>query len=482
MQRSNKSRRQFLRQSALAIGGMGGTMAFPSLGQNMEFMPRLVKKNEVAIPHPTQSQIDWQDCEVGIIYHFDISVATRKHTSGNNSYREVFNPLEYNPRKLDTDQWIEAAKAVGAKYAVFTATHFNGFMQWQSDIYPYGLKQAKWKNGKGDIVGDFVDSCRKAGIKPGIYLSTHRNAYWQLWDYYVEWGKGKGTKKQEEFNRAAERMVEELCSRYGPLVQIWFDAGTKLPREGGPDILPIFNKYQPHSIFYHGSERSDHRWIGNESGYADYPCWATMPGGELISHNSPSWKSILGTGDPEGTIWSPGMVDIPLRGANGVHNWFWAPNEEHGVYSNDELVKMYYDSVGRNCNFVIGEVVNPEGLVPEHDIKRLTEFGDEIRRRFQQPLGKTSGSGNKIRLDLGELQEVNHVVIQEDIKYGERVRSYKLEGRNENKSWVSLGEGISIGHKRIQRFESKRISAVRIIFKESRATPVINKLAVYKSS
>src|SRR5699024_3255516 len=154
----------------------------------------------------------------------------------------------YNPKKLDTDQWIAAAKAAGANYAVFTATHFNGFMQWQSDIYPYGLKQAKWENGQGDIVEDFVHSCRRADIKPYIYLSTHRNAYWEVWDYYVNWGKGKGTPKQQEFNEVAEQMVEELCSKYGPLVQIWFDAGTKLPDEGGPDILPIFNKYQPDSV------------------------------------------------------------------------------------------------------------------------------------------------------------------------------------------------------------------------------------------
>jgi len=71
----------------------------------------------------------------------------------NNTSRKVFDTELYNPVKLDTDQWIESAKACGAKYAVFTATHFNGFMQWQSDLYPYGVKQAAWRGGKGDVVG-----------------------------------------------------------------------------------------------------------------------------------------------------------------------------------------------------------------------------------------------------------------------------------------------------------------------------------------
>jgi alpha-L-fucosidase len=468
-------RREFLKQTAFGTAAIATGLPFSSF---------VCKSNERAdhktenFPTPTTAQVTWQNCEVGIIYHFDISVAVGKHTSGNNAYKEVFDPKEYNPKKLDTDQWIEAAKAAGAKYAIFTATHFNGFLQWQSEAYPYGLKQAKWRNGKGDIIGDFINSCHKAGIKPGIYLSTHRNAYWQLWDYYVDWGKGKGTKKQEEFNRVAEKMVEELCSKYGPLVEIWFDAGTKLPHEGGPDVLPIFNKYQPDSVFYSCSKRSDHRWIGNEAGYANYPCWATMPGNNVISHNSSGWKPILGSGDPDGETWSPGMVDIPLRGANGIHNWFWAPDQENGVYSKGQLVKIYYDSVGRNCNLVIGGVINPEGLVPEADVKRLKEFGDEINRRFSNPLATTSVSGNIGTLELSKSSVINQVVLMEDITKGERVRSFELEGKTQN-GWQRIFKGTCIGHKFIHRFDEMKVSALRLKILESQGEPRILKFSVY---
>ena len=480
MKKENLYRRNFLKKFALGTAAM--TTGFEFLNCKGTEINNPANMSGSNLPRPTPAQITWQDCEVGLVYHFDIAVALGKHTKGNNAYREVFNPYEYNPEKLDTDQWIEAAKAAGAKYAVFTATHFNGFLHWQSEAYPYGLKQAKWRNGKGDIVEDFIQSCHKAGIKPGIYLSTHRNAYWELWSYYVDWGKGKGTKKQEEFNRAAEKMVEELCSKYGPLVQIWFDAGTKLPHEGGPDVLPIFNKYQPDSVFYHSSKRSDHRWIGNESGYADYPCWATMPGGKgNISHNKASWKPILGSGDPDGQVWSPGMVDVPLRGTNGIHNWFYRPNEEKGVYSKDQMMKMYYESVGRNCNLIFGEVITPEGLVPEYDIEQLKKFGDEVNRRFKNPVAETTGVGNETVLELAKPQFINHVIIQEQPEHGERIRSYSVEGKNNSGNWIKLCDGQSVGHKRIQQFTSTLVSAVRLRINKSADTPVVRKLAVYNT-
>jgi alpha-L-fucosidase len=469
----NYKRRVFVRQ--MSLGAAALTTGIPFVPDTRP----MTGANDNEIPRPTPAQLVWQQCETGLIYHFDISVAVRRHDRGRNAFREVFDPRDYNPEKLNTDQWMEAALAAGAGYAIFTATHFNGFLQWQSAAYPYGLRQARWKNGKGDIVGDFVNSCYKAGIKPGIYLSTHRNVYWQLWDYYVDWGKGKGTPGQEEFNRAAEIMTEELSSRYGPLVQIWFDAGTKLPHEGGPDILPVFDKYQPGSVFYHSSKRSEHRWIGNEKGYAGYPCWATMPRGDgVLSHNSPYWKPVLESGDPDGEIWSPGMVDVPLRAEHGIHSWFWAPDQDYSIYPLESLVDIYYTSVGRNCNLVIGEVVNPEGLVPEADIIRLQEFGDEIKRRFSNPVGTASGRGNTIVLYLSLAREINHVIIQENIRYGERIREYTVDGLADGQ-WVRLCQGESVGHKRIERFETETCEAIRLLIGKSIAEPLIDNFSAF---
>ncbi|MEN8228774.1 MAG: alpha-L-fucosidase [Bacteroidota bacterium] len=454
----------------------------PGLCLFIAFLSGCTEKNgqEYDFPTPTGAQLAWQDCEVGVIFHLDMPMMAGVFAS-NNTSMDTFNPTLYNPEELDTDQWIEAARDAGAKYAIVTATHFNGFMQWQSDLYPYGLKQAAWRDGKGDIVKDFVESCRRAGIKPGIYFSTHRNIYWTVWGHYVDWGEGKGTPRQEEFNRVAEKMAEELWSRYGPLVQCWFDAGTKLPHEGGPDVIPLFDKYQPGSVFYNSSLRSDHRWVGNEAGYANYPCWATVgtqPG--QVNLKGQELYKYLATGDPDGPVWSPAMVDIPLRGANGIHNWFWAPGEDSAVYSPETLVEMYYKSVGRNSNFIIGAVVDTNGLVPEADCNSLRAFGDEINRIFAEPIAETSGKGTVIVLELPSVHQIDHIVIQEEIRKGERVREYSLEAFR-NEEWQEVARGTCIGHKRIHKLKPFDAEKIRLKISKDIAKPHIKKLALYNS-
>jgi alpha-L-fucosidase len=468
------SRRRFMRTALHTGAGLSLEYgATPALAE-------MLAKANAPIPTPTDAQLTWQHCEIGVIFHLDMPLVAGDFTP-NNAVKKTFDPQLYNPTQLDTDQWVAAAKSAGAKYAIFTATHFNGFMQWQSDLYAYGLKQARWRDGKGDIVKDFVNSCHKADILPGLYFSTHRNVYQSVWGHYVDWGKGKGTEKQKEFNHIAEKMTEELCSRYGPLVQIWYDAGVKLPHEGGPNVIPIFEKHQPNSVFYNSSKRSDHRWIGNEAGHAGDPCWATMPGKErgAISHNSGTWRTYLHGGDPEGTEWSPGMVDIVLRG-KGNHDWFWRPGKDHTVHTVDELMRMYDTSVGRNCNLVIGVVVDNQGLVPASDVKRLGEFGNELKQRFGKPIAQTQGRGNTIELALQSPHMIDHVVIQEQIKYGERIRKYRIEGLTPGKQWQELAKGQSVGHKRIQPFKPVNLSRVRLVVTQSRAEPRVRSFACYQ--
>ncbi len=461
------TRRTFLKNSGTLLAGAV---------LNPELSIGAIETEDPELPLPTPAQLAWQDCEIGLVYHFDMPIAAGNF-SGNNTARQVFDTRLYNPTKLDTDQWLEAAKAVGAKYAVFTATHFNGFMQWQSDLYPYGVKQAAWRGGKGDVVADFVASCRKADILPGIYFSTHRNVSQTVWGHYVDWGKGRGTEKQAAYNRIAQGQLEELCSRYGELVQIWFDAGTKLPHEGGPDSLPIFEKHQPDSVFYHSSRRSDHRWVGNEAGRVPYPCWVTMPRAEdgSIGHNCKEWKRYLATGHPSGTVWSPGMADAPLRN----HNWFWKPNQDKSVRSVSQLMGMYGSSVGHNCNLLLGEVITSEGLVPEHDIGRLAEFGKEVQRRFGKSVAETTGTGNTIELELPKPGRIDHMIAMEDIASGERIRQYALEGLVPGGTWQPLCSGQCVGHKRIQSFDPVEVAAVRLRIAEAKATPQLRRLAVF---
>lgn len=427
--------------------------------------------DEARLPVPNEAQQVWQDCEIGLLYCFDLPIAAEIYTK-NNTYRQRIDPDKYNPVNMDTDKWLELAVAANAKYALFTATHFSGFMQWQSDAYPYGLKQSQWRDGKGDVIGDFVESCRQVDVLPGIFFSTHRNAYMNLWGHYVK--DGKDSAAQKEYNRISEIQFTELMKNYGDIFHIWFDAGHKTPAQGGSDLLPIFEKYQPNSIWYSSIDRSDVRWVGNESGNASVPCYATMPGKDEdnLSHNSRAWRRCLGRGDPEGAVWSPAIVDIPLRGYRG-HNWFYKPDQDHIVYPPDALMRKYYTSVGRNANLVIGVVIKPDGSIPEKDAESLREFGRMLRERFSTPVAELrDAEGATVELKLDAPAEIDHIVLQEKIQYGERVRDHVVEGLVDGE-WVELAKGKVIGHKWIYRFRPRKVSSVRLRVLESQAKPMI---------
>jgi alpha-L-fucosidase len=426
-------------------------------------------------PRPTKAQRAWQDFEVGVVFHYDMPVFA---AGGWKETRQVFDPKLFQPRKLDTDQWVAAAKAAGARYAIFTATHFNGFLQWQSDLYPYGLKQTSWRGGKADIFGDFVKSCRKAGIAPGVYLSCHRNAYQKVWSYKVNWGQGG--EGQAAFAKLGARMTEELVSRYGPLCEIWYDAGIPHPDEGGPDVLPMVDRHQKEIVFYHSPQRREHRWIGNESGFAGDPCWATMPdltAAERAHKQAGQNRAMLLHGDPDGTLWSPGMVDVPIRN----HEWFWRPGDDHKVYTPEAMVEMYYKSVGLNSTLIFGGTPDADGLIPEADFRAYAAFGKEIRRRFGQPLAETKGRGNGVTLRLKRPARIDHVSIMEEILEGERIRRYRVEALTGASQWTEVGAGESVGHKRIHRFAALEAAEVRLTVTQAMGEPLIRSLAVYAS-
>lgn len=459
------SRRRFLHRSLATTAGAYLTT------------PRARADDAPGLARPREKQVVWQDCEVGVIFHFDMPLVAEGTWRQNAAIRRTWNPLRYDPRQLDTDQWLEAAHALGARYAVLTATHFNGFLQWQSDIYPYGVRQARWREGKGDLVRQFVDSCHRYRIQPGLYLSCFRNAFWRVDRYRVEYGQGGP--KQTAFARMCEGMVRELCCRYGPLLQIWFDAGLIAPNDGGPDVLPIVDQCQPNMVFYHSPERREHRWIGNESGVAGYPCWATMPDlpAAEAAHKGrpPNWRQLLAHGDPDGKLWSPAMADTVLRN----HHWFWKPDTERTIEPLPRLIELYYTSVGRNANLMLGLTPNPDGLLPDPDCRRCAEFGREIRRRFGTPVAQTSGTGTHIELPLPSPARIDHVVMMEEIRHGERVRQYVVEGLVPGGQWRELCRGISIGHKRIQRFGQQPVTRLRLRITQSAATPRLRRLAAY---
>jgi len=418
--------------------------------------------SDVKLAQPTPEQAAWQDLELGLFIHYDMPVF--KPRWNHRQYEQRPEPSLFNPKKLNTDQWMEAARAMGAKYAVFVAKHGSGFMNWQSDLYPFGMKQSPFQNGQGDIVRDFVNSCRKYGIQPGIYAHMGCNGYLEVDNPgLVNRGKGGDPVKQAGYAKICEGMLNELWGNYGELMEIWFDGGVLDASKGGPDMLPILRRLQPKAIVFQGPAASI-RWIGNEDGVAPYPSWATVP--DVRDYNGP--------GSPDGPKWLPGECDVPIR--QGI--WMWEPNTENRLFSVDQLMDRYYRSVGHNCNLLLNANPDPDGLIPEPDMKRYREFGDEIRRRFGTHVAATAGNGTLVELTLPKPTRIDHVITMENILEGERVREYVIEGQVGNR-WQELCRGTAIGHKKIDQFNPTAVSKVRWRCLQSVAEPRLRQLAAY---
>ncbi len=437
-----------------------------------------------SIPLPTAAQLSWQDAELAALVCLDL------HSFDDKFYvqKEVrITPVEdyniFNPQHYDTDQWVRSLKDAGFKIAILTVSHETGFYLHQSNATPYCMKALKWKDGKGDVLKDFKASCEKYGILPGVYIGIRWNSFYGIHDFKVQGEGAFAANRQKHYNDMVENIVAEIFSRYGDWAMVWFDGGAHGPEQGGPDVLSVFEKYQPDCLFYHNLQRADMRWGGSESGMVPYPSWGTFPyvstgaGESAQKEISKNNFALLKTGDPDGRYYIPAMSDAPLRG-HGGHDWFWEPNREHIIYPLDKLIEMYYQSVGHNTTLILGVTPGPDGLMPEADVKRLKEFGNEIRRRFATPLISTSGTGNKITQKLDNRQIVNQLVLMEDIAHGERVRAFTIQGKTAW-GWKDLCQGSCIGHKYIARIEDMEVSSLRLIINESLKEPLIREFSAY---
>ena len=440
-----------------------------------------LQKNQIV--KPTSEQVEWADCEIGILVHYDLQIFCPGYEFGEKLgvYPE---PSLFNPSMLNTDQWIQTAKAAGAKYAVLVAKHGTGFCLWPTEVHEYSVKYSPWKNGKGDIVREFIGSCSKFGIKPGLYYSVADNAFFNINRGRVLSGNQE---EQNRYNKIVIQQLTELWSNYGELFEIWFDGGVLNPREGGPDIEPLMKKFQPTANVFQGPHgtRSLLRWVGNEDGNAPYPCWSTS----FLKKNDYDGTENCpeaGKGDPSARIWAPAESDMPNRKRNMAYmnGWVWKEGEDGLVYPAEYLVERYFSTVANNTNLLLGMVIDNRGLAPTEDVKQFTRFGELMERIFDKSnlLAEKNGTGNELTVDIESNNSIGYIVIMEDIEQGERILKYKITGWD-GTMWKDLCSGISVGHKRIHCFtdnKPEKISGIKFECIESKAEPVTRRLAVYK--
>lgn len=394
-----------------------------------------------AAARPTPEQAAWQDLEIGMFAHFTHALKLE----------------DVNPERLNTDQWVSTAEAMGAKYFMFVAKHEDGFCWWQTDTSPYGVKNTPWRGGKGDVVKDLAESCRKRGMKLGLYLSPGDAVF-----HAACHGVCKTPKEQELYNKVYREQLTELLSRYGDVYEVWFDGSTVA------DIGDILQEYCPKAMVFQ-TPHATIRWVGNEEGWAPYPAWNSVP-----LAKAKSGIATASDASPDGDVWLPNECDTRSR----VAAWFWSPDPGNKLKSLDELVSLYYRSVGHGAVLLLNIAPDPTGLMPEADVQRACEFGAEIKRRFGKSVAETSGNGVVVELDLKQPTRIDHVVTMENILEGERVREYAIEGLIAGQ-WKEICRGTAIGHKKIDQFAPIEVSKVRLRVVKSAGEPLIRRLAVY---
>jgi alpha-L-fucosidase len=421
-----------------------------------------------ARPIPSPSQLAWQRDELALFLHFGVNTFTDREWGDGKE-----DPAIFNPTSLDARAWARAAKAAGAKAMILTAKHHDGFCLWPTKTSTHSVAKSPWRGGRGDVVREFVDACRGEGLKPGLYLSP--------WDRH-EPLYGDSPK----YNDFYCDQLTELLTKYGPIQEVWFDGapGASDPQGVGrngqrqqydwPRIWKLVRKLQPKAVMF-SDAGPDVRWIGNENGSAGDPCWATVDpavvpvpgmGGAAVTR-------MLQNGDPNGTTWRPGESDVSIR-----PGWFYHPRDDNRVKTVDQLVNLYFTSVGRNSKLLLNVPPTPEGRLHDTDVARLAGMRERLNAMFARDAAAkrsaswrvTGTSSATLEIDLGEPATVTIADLREDITLGQRVAQYTLEGRT-NDTWRQLSRGRTIGCRKLDRFAPQTVRYVRLALTETIEAP-----------
>lgn len=399
---------------------------------------------------PSPQQTAWQDFEFGVIIHFGTNTFLDREWGDGTADPKVF-----NPSNVDTDQWMQAVKAAGAKYAVLVAKHHDGFTLWPSNQTDYGVKSSPWMNGKGDLVRMASDSARANGLKFGIYLSP--------WDRHEP--KYKDPRAYDEYYL---KQLDELSTNYGDLVEFWLDgAGSAGRKYDFESIINELRTYQPNTMVFADValfKYADLRWVGTESGAISYENWNVI--------------------DRAGYLrWRPIEADTPLH---KLH-WFWHPNDEGTLKSVNELVDVYNNTVGHGGQLMLGIAPDNTGRLPEADVKRLQEFGDAIRQLYSHNLiveehakpqspdeytaidndpgtfwSAPSGSHHAtLEVTFSKPVTFDRALTMEWLNNGQHIQKYAIEIYKDG-AWQRIVEAQAIGHKKIDVFASVTAQRVRL--------------------
>lgn len=392
-----------------------------------------------------KEQLEFLKWEFGVFFHFGI----RTFYEGHRDWDLKEMPLDgFRPANLDCGQWMRVIKKAGAKYAILVCKHHDGFANWPSKYTKYSVAGTPWKNGGGDVVKEFTDACREHGIKIGLYYSP------------AEFGSKD--KKNTDYDEYFINQVSELLTGYGKIDYLWFDGcGSENHKYDTQRIIKVIRNLQPDILIFNMWD-PDTRWVGNEDGYAHMPNNLTVD-----STDFSVFTEITGIKEQFGSKrFLPAECDFMMRRSN----WFYSDRDAHTIKSLDELIGIYYYSVGRGANMLINIGPGRDGLLPEEDSARLTEFGEYIKKAFSDPITfELNISENLYTCKLKEPGLVNHCVLAESEESLGAIEKFAVKAYPYHSGIpVTIYEGRTIGHKAICSFPPFFAKKIEIVIEKTK--------------
>lgn len=454
-------------------------------------------------PIPTPQQIEWQKLETYAFVHFGLNTFNDLEWGFGDTPSSTFNPTD-----LDAEQWVRIIKDAGFKGVILTAKHHDGFCLWQTETTDYSIKNSPYKDGKGDMVRELIEACRKHGLKFGLYLSP--------WDRnHAEYGR-------PEYVNYFHTQIRELITKYCDsieLMEYWFDGanggdgyygGTRERRSINAKeyydyqrAVDTILKYHPKAMIFGGTAPTI-RWVGNEDGWAGETSWSPYNEDSARHYHESQY------GHRDGRHWLPSESDVSIR-----PGWFYHPREDHSVRSLSHLVDIYYRTVGHNSNLLMNFPVALNGKIHPMDSARIMEWHEVITNDFATNLlagakaeaSSDRGCGYKaskttdgdwdsywatedgvttgtLTISMDKPQLVNRLLIQEYIPLGQRVEKFNVEYRDGDQ-WKAIDTKdtmSTVGYKRILRFGTVETSALRINFTQAKGPLTINNVEAFLAS
>ncbi len=453
-------------------------------------------------PLPNENQLRWHEMEFYAFIHFAINTFTdQEWGDGGNT------PQMFNPTNLDCRQWARVCKEAGMKGIILTAKHHDGFCLWPTKYTEYSVKNSPWKDGKGDLVRELSDACKEYGLKFGIYLSP--------------WDRNRADYGQPSYITYFRNQLKELLTQYGDIFEVWFDGanggwgyygGARENRNidrstyyDWDNTISLIRELQPQAIIWNECG-PDIRWCGNEGGSVGETNWSLYNYKQFVP-GEPDFKQLR-VGIEDGKQWIPSEVNVSIR-----PGWFYHKYEDAKVKKLPQLLDIFYNSIGRNGTWLLNFPIDKEGRIHANDERAVLElrkaldeaFADDLARKAKAEAGNVRGGSKKYAAskaidgkkdtywatDDGVTQSditftfkkpttLNRVLLQEYIRLGQRVKSFKVEA-NVDGQWRELARETTIGYKRILRLPTVTATQVRISILDAKACPLISNIGIYNA-